>query len=550
MTPPSHQTTLVGSPRARRGLLATAGLAILALAALTLVGPAAAQGPKRGGMLVIAADVSPPGLDPQKSAAAHTWMIAEHVYSNLLRRDAQMQIVGDLAESWQAVNDTTYVFRLRKGVTWHHGRELVAEDVKYSFERMLDEKTASPWRSNWQIIDRIEAPDRATVRFVLKRPFAPLLSYLATPHYSAIVPRDIVEKHGDLQKNVSGTGPFMLDRFVPDNTVVLKRNPSYYESGVPYLDGIEYRIIPDEAARLAALRAGTVHYLWSVDPLIDRQLQGAPGVVLREPDGYCAQHGMAFNQTKAPFNDVRVRRAVSVGLNRREIIASVLRGRGSITTKIPPCDAPFGYSGDDKGLPYYAHDAAQAKKLLAEAGFANGLDTTLEVSPRFPQTVRTAEVMKEQLAAAGIRVTLKQTEWGAALKNFVRTEYDGMSMIPLVWQPDPDAHAYDIFHSGSSINLGKFKDPQVDQLLERGRTTLPRDQRVAIYRDLQRHMADQAYLIFPYASGATEVVREQRQGLHVHPRRPAGEPEPALLQADVARALSPGRIAAPPPARR
>ena len=496
----------------RRAFLGAGAITLLGLAAPPLLRPAAAQTPKRGGTLVVAADVSPPGLDPQKSAAAHSWMIAEHVYSNLLRRDPKMNIVGDLAESWQVVSDTTFVFKLRKGVMWHHGRELVADDVKYSFERMLDEKTASPWRSNWLIIDRIETPDRATVRFVIKRPFAPFFSYLATPHYSAIVPRDLVEKHGDLQKNGSGTGPFVLERFVPDNTVVLKRNPSYYETGLPYLDGLEYRIIPDEAARLAALRAGTVHYLWSVDPLIDRQLQGAAGIGLREPDGYCAQHGMAFNQTKAPFTDVRVRRAVSVGINRKEIIASVLRGHGAISTKIPPCDAPFGYSGDDKGLPFYAHDPALAKRLLGEAGFANGLDTTLEVSPRFPQTVRTGEVMKEQLAGSDIRVTLKQVEWGAALKNFVRTEYEGMSMIPLVWQPDPDAHVYDIFHSGSNINLGKFRDAQVDQLVEQGRTTLDRDKRIAIYRDLQRHMADQAYLIFPYASGATEALRDTVKG--------------------------------------
>jgi peptide/nickel transport system substrate-binding protein len=506
MHPEASMTTI---PIARRAFLGTGGVALLALAAPPLV---TAQTPKRGGTLVVAADVSPPGLDPQKSAAAHTWMISEHVYSNLLRRDAQLKIVGDLAESWQVLNDTTYVFRLRKGVAWHHGRELVADDVKYSFERMLDEKTASPWRSIWQIIDRIEAPDRATVRLVTKKPFAPVLSYLATPHYSAIVPRDVVEKHGDLQKNMSGTGPFMLERFVPDNTVVLKRNPNYFESGLPYLDGLEYRIIPDEAARLAALRAGTVQYLWSVDPLIDRQLQGVAGVTLREPNGYCAQHGMAFNQTKPPFTDVRVRRAVSAGINRREIIDSILRGRGNITTKIPPCDAPFGYSGDDKGLPYYAHDPALARKLLADAGFPNGLDTSLEVSPRFPQTVRTGEVMKEQLAAANIRVALKQLEWGAQLKNFLRTEYDGMSMIPLVWQPDPDAHVYDIFHGSSNINLGKFKDAKVDDLLDRGRTTIDRDKRVQIYQELQRHMADQAYLVFPYASGAMEVLRDTVKG--------------------------------------
>ena len=229
----------------RRAFLGAGALTLLGLAAPT-VRPAAAQTPKRGGTLVVAADVSPPGLDPQKSAAAHSWMISEHVYSNLLRRDPKMNIVGDLAESWQVVNDTTFVFKLRKGVVWHHGRDLVADDVKYSFERMLDEKTASPWRSNWSIIDRIEAPDRSTVRFVIKRPFAPFFSYLATPHYAAIVPRDIVEKNGDLQKTASGTGPFVLERFVPDNTVVLKRNPSYYEPGLPYLDGHR---VPDHPGR-------------------------------------------------------------------------------------------------------------------------------------------------------------------------------------------------------------------------------------------------------------------------------------------------------------
>ena len=494
----------------RRAFLTGAGVGIAGSSGL--VRAARAQSPRRGGTLVVAADVSPPGLDPHKSAAAHSWMISEHVYSNLLRHDRDMQLVGDLAESWQVVNDTTFMFRLRRGVQWHHGRALTADDVKYSFDRLLDEKTASPWRSIWLIIDRVEVVDPATIRFVTKRPFAPFLSYLATPHYSAIVPREIVEQHGDLQKNASGTGPFMLERFVAENIVVLKRNPNYYESGLPYLDGIEYRILPDETARLAALRAGTAHYTWSVDPLIDRQMQGARGIVLLDPKAYCAQHGLAFNQTKAPFTDVRVRRAISVGVNRRELIASVLRGRGSISTKIPPCDAPYGYAGDDKGLPYYAADPTLGRRLLAEAGFASGLDTVLEVPPRFPQTVRTGEVIKEQLAQIGVRVTLKQVEWGAALKNFVRTEYDGMSMIPMVWQPDPDAHAYDIFYSGSNINLGKFKDPVVDRLLDQGRTTLDRTRRIAIYQELQKHFADQAYMIFPYASGAVELVLETVKG--------------------------------------
>ncbi|MDR7521547.1 MAG: ABC transporter substrate-binding protein [Armatimonadota bacterium] len=497
----------------RRTFLKSAGVTLLALSQLDRIALAAPGGPpKRGGVLVVGADVSPPGLDPQKSAAAHSWMISEHIYSNLLRRSPTMKIVPDLAESYEIVNPTTYTFKLRRGVTWHHGREVVADDVKYSFERMMDARTASPWRSIWLIIERIDVPDRYTVRFTTRRPFAPFFSYLATPHYSSIVPRDVVEKSGDLQQTASGTGPFVLERFVPENIVVLKRNPNYFESGLPYLDGIEYRIIPDEAARLAALRTGSIHYMWSADPLVDEQVKGMPGVAILEPKGYCGQHGLAFNQTKPPFDDVRVRRAVSVSLNRREIIRVVLRGKGGISTKIPPCDAPFGYSGDERGLPYYEHNPALARQLLSEAGYPRGLDTTLEVPPRFPQTVRTGEVMREQLAAAGIRVTLKQMEWGAALTNYIRTTYDGMSMIPLVWQPDPDAHVYDIYHSDSAINLGKFRDPFVDQLLDLGRTTLDREKRVAIYQQLQRYFADQAYMIYPYASGAVELLRDFVKG--------------------------------------
>src|SRR6185503_11048378 len=222
MTDRIEDSTRLQPGPTRRAFLGAGALTLLGLSAPT-VPPARAQTPKRGGTLVVAADVSPPGRDPQKSAAAHSWMIAEHVYSTLLRRDPKMNLVGDLAESWQVVNDTTFVFKLRKGVGWHHGRDLVADDVKYSFERMLDEKTASPWRSNWSIIDRVEAPDRSTVRLVSDRPCARVFTYLATPPVRTIAPRAIVEKNGDLQRVASGTGPFMLDRFVTDTTAVLQR---------------------------------------------------------------------------------------------------------------------------------------------------------------------------------------------------------------------------------------------------------------------------------------------------------------------------------------
>jgi len=148
--------------------------------------------------------------------------------------------------------------------------------------------TMRSWRSIWLIIERIETPDKYTVRFTTRRPFAPFLSYLGTPHYSAIVPKDVVDKSGDLQQTAAGTGPFMLDRFVPENTVVLKRNPNYYETGMPYLDGIEYKIVPDEAARI--LRE-------AVAPLKDLGVFGAAATRSRQRGG---TDSTSFNEAGLP----------------------------------------------------------------------------------------------------------------------------------------------------------------------------------------------------------------------------------------------------------
>ena len=498
---------------AARGL---AGLLVALLAPLAALASAVARaappaGPVPGGVLVIGTNAGPPGLDPHKSASGHTLMVAEHVYSSLLRLMPDGSIVGDLAEEYQVLDPTTYVFRLRRGVQWHHGRELTSQDVRYSLERLRDPQTASPWRGIWEIVDRVQTPDAYTVRIVTRRPFAPLVAYLASPWYSAIVPRELVEREGDLQRVMSGTGPFRLARYVPDNVVELVRNPDYYEPGLPYLDRLEYRVIPSEASRLAALRTGAIQYTWVEDPLIEPQLRQLRGVSVAYPDRPSATLAVWFNQTRPPFDHPDVRRAVSVGIDRRAIIAAVLRGRGAIATKIPP-SSPYGYRGDGEDLPYYRHDVTLARQLLARAGYPDGLRTVLEVPSVFPVAVRTAEVMKEQLARVGIDVEIRQLEYGTALSRCLQTQQEGMCIIRHVWQPDPDAYLYPIYHSGSSVNLGKWADPVVDELLQQGRTTLDFQSRRAIYQRLERHVAEMAYVVVPYAFDYAELVPDRLQG--------------------------------------
>jgi peptide/nickel transport system substrate-binding protein len=496
--------------------LKTCTVALLATAVVIAGGlplRAEDQAPRYGGTLVIGADAGPLGLDPQKSASGQTLMVVEHVYSSLLRPDRNdpAHLIGDVADSYQVTSPTVYVFHLRKGVKFHNGRELVADDVRYSIERMLDASTASPWRAIWDIVERVETPDRYTVRLVTKKPFAPLLSYLASPWYSAIVPREVVEQQGDLQRVMAGTGPFVLEKYVPDDVIVLRRNPAYFRRGVPYLDRIEYRIIPSEAARIGALRANSLQYTWSQDPLIQRQLQGVRGITILRPQRPSATIAVWFNQTKPPFSDVRVRRAVSLAIDRKALIGSVLHGQGVVATKIPP-SSPFGYRGNGHDLPYYAHDPETARKLLAEAGYPRGFATTLEVASNFPVNVRTAEVMREQLAQVGIQVEIKQMEYGTALTRCVRTEEDGMCIIRHVWQPDPDAYVYQIYYSKSPINLGKWVDPVVDNLLDEGRTTFDRARRIEIYRRLERRVAEMAYTIVPFAFDYAELIRENVRG--------------------------------------
>jgi peptide/nickel transport system substrate-binding protein len=492
------------------------GFKVLILIAILAIGGVAfnglSQGPQRGGTLIIGIDTDPPGLDPHKSASGHTLGIAELVYSTLLRLDKDGQsLVLDLAESYENVSPTTYIFHLRKGVKFHNGRELVAEDVKYSLERMLDPATASPWRSIWEVIDRIETLDTYTVSLHLKYPFAPLLAYLASPWYSAIVPKEVVQQYGDLQRVMVGTGPFMLEQYTPGEVIVLKVNPNYYEKGLPYLDRIEFRIIPSEMTRLVALGAGIIHYTYSSDPWIEKQVSGIKGITILYPAYPSATIGVWFNQTKPPFNDVRVRRAVSVGIDRHALLDIVMGGRGAISTKIPP-SSPFGYRGDGSDLPYYQYNPQLARQLLAEAGYPQGFDTTLEVPSIFPYAVRTAEVMKEQLAQVGIRLDIRQMEYGTALTRCVHTEQDGMCMIRHVWQPDPDPYLYQIYLSTSPINLGKWSDPVVDQLLQEGRSTVDQEKRIQIYRELERHVAEMVYTIVPFAFDYAELVREEVQG--------------------------------------
>ena len=467
-----------------------------ALAALVAVTPADAQ--RRGGTIVVGNDEDAVGLDPHLSFAFASSNFYEHVYTGLTRFNARMEIEGDLATSWEIPNPTTYVFRLRRGVRFHNGREMTAEDVKYSIDRVRDPKSGSPVRDTYQSVEAVEVVDRHTVRLRLSKPDGSLLS-LMTGRASFVVPREEVEKHGNLQKVAVGTGPFKIAEHVTGDFARFVRNEHYYESGLPHLDGFTIKVIKDESSRLAALRKGTVDLTWLKAVEIEDLARREKGLVSAETPE--ARHLYIWLNTKEPpFNNVKLRQAFAAALNRQEIIDVVLLGRGKLTTAIPPATVPYVLSAaETAALPFYRQDLDAVKRLLREAGHPNGFEFTYKTSPHSPDYVPAAQVIQRQLLKAGITMKIEQMEWGALLKNYrEKTNFHAMAFAR-IWYPDPEGYTWDTLHSKGAVNAGHYANPEVDRLFEAQSATTDQAKRIAIWGELQRLWAQDVPIIWPYA---------------------------------------------------
>jgi peptide/nickel transport system substrate-binding protein len=432
-------------------------------------------------------------LDPHKNIAWASINIYESIYNGLVQwNDDETELVPDLATSWEVSEDgLTYTFKIRQGVKFHNGREMTAEDVKFSLDRLRN-PDESVHAANYAAVDSVNVIDPETVEVKLNKPFGTLLLFL-TDRYS-IVPEEAV---AELETNPVGTGPFMFDEYVLDQFVRLVKNPDYYEEGLPYLDAVEFKILGDEASKESALRSKSVDMVWFRDP---RQaeavandlpdLVSAPGIPSRYID-------IRLNQCEAPFDDVNVRRAFSLAMNREALINTVIPSQygGSISGVLAPSSA-FFYQGE---LPYYAHDVEQAKQLLADAGYADGLTIdAYKVVAANQLDVDAAQVLKQQWAEAGIDVTIQPMEVGQILQDW-NTGNGKMVQVGITWDPDPDTRLYNSYHSSSpAAQAYCINDPELDELLDRGRAATDRAERMEIYQAAQERIADQAYVLVLY----------------------------------------------------
>jgi peptide/nickel transport system substrate-binding protein len=502
----------------REWLVSAAALAAVAGSSPLTARSALAQTPKRGGTLTLRL-WDPPHWDPYLIIAFKTQIPYTFTHSRLLRHKAgpaiqpgTFSLEGDLAESWSQTDETTYVFKLRRGVRFHpkppvNGRELTADDVVYSVERFRT-VTGNPQAYMLAAVDKVEALDRYTVRFTVKEPFAWFPDMIANPMTLAIIARECVEKFGDLKKAeaVVGTGPWMLDSYRPNVGYTLVRNPGYFLPGLPHIDRIEVVVDEDNASRMAAFLAGKYDLGWEFPGAINRTdwIQIKDQVKRRRPTLQTAEFPsnvgtkIIMRTDKAPFADARVRRAVSHAVNRQAIIDSVNEGAGVFNAAVPSALKDWALPVDQlgEGSRYYKYDPAEARRLLAEAGYPRGFSTVMDFH-NFGSTllVDAMQLVLKDLKSVGIEVKLNQKEYGAFISSTAVGNYEGIYYGPATPFLDPDNYLYTIYYPGHPRNIGKINDPVLTDLLIRQRRLQDPAKRRQVIHDIQRHVAGQQHLV-------------------------------------------------------
>jgi len=470
----------------------------LLLVALTLL-PLAAPATTIAQNLVVQVATEPPGLDLTATPASATAAVVFYnVQESLVKVDRQGKLVPWLAERWNTSDNKNYTFFLKRGVRFHNGRELKAADVKFVIDRAMNPETKHPAVANYAAISDIIVKDDYTITITLKNTTANFLLTMARQG-SVIYPREAVET---LKSEPIGTGPYKVAEWVRGDRIVLVKNPDYHVKGLPKLDRVTYRFIPDPNAALAALKAGDVDAtMFGLGPehIPDLQKDTRFQVIIGETTNDVI---MSMNNSKKPFNDVRVRRAVTYGINKPEVVKGAMFGLGRVIgTNVDPLNPYFvDMSG---AMPY---DPGKAKKLLAESGYPNGFEAVLKVAPQYYYTVRTGEVLVDQLQKVGVKIKIEQIEWGQWLSRVWKdADYD-LTIIG-------HAEAWDISNYANPKYYFRYDNADFQKLFQQSETTVDDKARRELYVKMQKKLVEDAPVVWLYIHPRLAVTKKGLQGL-------------------------------------
>jgi len=439
------------------------------------------------GTLVFGRSEEAVGFDPAMVTASSSFETIAAVYETLVIFDDDGQPQPWLAESWDMPDDKTYVFTLREGVTFHNGQPMTADDVVFTFERMMDPDGGSPWTSQFSPVASVEATDERTVTFTLTETYGPFLAPMSAS-YAAIVPAD---ESIDLQTTMVGTGAFKLQEFKKDTETLFEGFADYWQEGQPKLANLSYKILPDETSRVAAIRTGEIDLTSLVDPISIDSVRNSEGVEVIDQDT-TDYYLLGLNCKVAPFDDPKVRQALSMAIDRQAIVDSVFFGQGQVSGPLVPTLGDWANTLED--LPNYSLDLDGAKALLEEAGQSD-LSFKITVGANRTEFVNIALVIQDQLKEIGVTAELDQVEWGTFIDKWVARDFQSFVSSNGSGN-DPDRALYAALYTDGSTNAFQFSDPEVDRLLDQGRTQAEHDERKATYQEVEKLIAEQAPLIF------------------------------------------------------
>jgi peptide/nickel transport system substrate-binding protein len=472
----------------------------------------AEDAPARGGVLRMSVSQAVGVLNPLLTRVNPEYLAAELLYSGVTRLGRDMTAEPDLAESWSHNADLSeWTFKLRDKIVFHDGSPCTAKDVVASFTAMLDPKTASPARQNIGPIGSVTAPDDRTAIFKLTTPYADLPVALAYTNARVIPAAIATGKLDRLLHEAIGTGPFKLVSYEPDRQLIVARNDAYYDHARPYLDRIEIVVYPDATAETSALIAGDTDLMMGAEPAEFPRLSSADGIVaLRVPSGQFLNVNMGCDQK--PFSDARVRQALALTVDREAMVGFVAQGFGTPGNDVPLNPAYRFY----KELPLRKPDIAAAKKLLADAGYPNGLSATMVASDKPSTRTQLGVAMREMAKPAGFNIEVQTMPHATYLDQVWKKGpfYVGFYNM----QATADAIFSLLYTSNAAWNETRWNNAAFDKLVSEARGTADDAKRADLYGQAQTLMHDQVPSVIPVFFDLLAARRKYVQGYALHPR--------------------------------
>ncbi|MBI4644412.1 MAG: peptide-binding protein [Deltaproteobacteria bacterium] len=481
-------------------------------------------GPAYGDLFIDASIGDASTLIPPLASDAASHAIASLVYNGMVKYDGDLTLIGDLAESWEVSPDgLTITFKLRRGVKWQDGAPFTAQDVLFTYRVMVDPKTPTAYSGDYLQVKKAEAVDDYTFRVTYPQPFAPALGTWTLN----ILPRHLLEGQditkSPLARHPIGTGPYRFQEWKAGEKIALVYNPDYFEGRV-YLNGYIYLIKPDLATMFLELKAGNIDRM-GLEPLqYARQTEYPKFARMYNKYRYIpfSYIYLGYNLEDTRFKDRRVRQALTLAINKKEIIEGVLMGLGQESFG-PYKPGAWFYNPD---VPKFSYDPAKARALLAAAGWQPGADGILTKDGKpFEFTIltnqgntlrqRTAEIIQRRLQEIGIRVQIRTVEWATFIKQFI--EKGHFEAVLLGWNTGLDPDQYDIWHSSKTrpgeLNFIHYKNPEVDKLLEEGRHTFDKEKRRRAYFRLQEILAEDQPYTFLFVPDALPAISRRFRGI-------------------------------------